>query len=368
MKKIFLTVFFLSITIVCYSQETINLHKPKENPFKYEWEQFDLLFDSSYVHTWLENGWINIEQISKSNKLIWRTVLAKGDLQNKPIIIKSKTLIEINDATKKYFIRAEASINRIPFIVLRGLIQDDISENEGFDPTEYNLNFVYSKVINEEKGFQEWEYAGWKYIGFGKNDNPKTNGIFRLDHYNYTDETDFRSGLSNNSVFIWEDKHFYYDKGFLYAELLSDAYVNSTASLEECPNFTIEKWYNSDKGITKNELKGKLSIVYFWRANCWITTYPLVKLNYLHEKYSKDGLRVIGIHENKRKDLLEKYLLENPDIIFPIGFDSGKTKVDFEVDSSPFFFIIDGKGKIIKMLKFIPSEEQVKKLLFNLDK
>lgn len=110
----------------------------------------------------------------------------------------------------------------------------------------------------------------------------------------------------------------------------------------------IKGWING-KAMTLEELKGKVVLVDFWSYTCinCIRALPYVKK--WHEKYSKKGLAVIGVHSPEfsfEKDSGNvKRAVGEFGIRYPVALDSDmKTWAAFENHYWPAKFLIDRDG------------------------
>ena len=77
---------------------------------------------------------------------------------------------------------------------------------------------------------------------------------------------------------------------FVHGYSAGDSAKSELASLERAT-----EWLNSPP-LSSEALRGKVVIVDFWTYTCinWLRTLPYVRA--WHEKYSKHGLVVIGVH------------------------------------------------------------------------
>lgn len=98
-------------------------------------------------------------------------------------------------------------------------------------------------------------------------------------------------------------------------------------------------------------LKGKVVLIDFWAFDCDPCKETVPRIEALHEKYSKDGLVVIGVH-TPRTDL-EKQVpklreaVKRMGIRYPVVVDAGqKIFGDYRCDLWPTQFVIDKQGLI----------------------
>ncbi len=90
----------------------------------------------------------------------------------------------------------------------------------------------------------------------------------------------------------------------------------------------IKSWINS-KPLTLKDLRGKIVLLDFWTYSCINCIRTLPALKKMHEKYSKKGLVIVGIHTPEfefEKDLENvKTAVKKHGIKYPVGLDSDNT-------------------------------------------
>jgi len=95
------------------------------------------------------------------------------------------------------------------------------------------------------------------------------------------------------------------------------------------------------------ELKGKIVLVDFWASWCapCKETFPL--LEQLHHRFSKKGLVILAVNEDKSRMAMAEFLKEYP-VTFPVVRDSGKKLVaKVNVPGLPTSYILDPNGKVL---------------------
>lgn len=133
----------------------------------------------------------------------------------------------------------------------------------------------------------------------------------------------------------------------------------------------IAAWINSNP-LTMESLRGKVVLVDFWTYSCinCIRTQPY--LNAWHEKYSSDGLVIIGVHapefafekiENNVREASQK-----AGIKYPIALDNDfKTWNDYANRYWPAKYLIDQNGNIVYKHfwegKYVETEQKIQELL-----
>ena len=113
----------------------------------------------------------------------------------------------------------------------------------------------------------------------------------------------------------------------------------------------IKDWINS-KPLTLKSLRGKIVLLDFWTYSCINCIRTLPALKKMHEKYSKKGFVIVGVHtpefefEKKLENVqaaVKKYELE-----YPIALDSdNKTWQLYGNRYWPRATLIDQNGKIV---------------------
>jgi len=132
------------------------------------------------------------------------------------------------------------------------------------------------------------------------------------------------------------------------------------------------KWFNTDKPLNMEDLKGKVVLLDFWTYSCVNCVRTLPYLRAWHDAYSEQGLVIIGVHspefaferneENVRKSI------EELGVIWPVVLDN-----DFEQWRAysnrywPAHYFIDAEGRIRYFHfgegEYENSEKVIRKLL-----
>ncbi|MFD0860392.1 DsbE family thiol:disulfide interchange protein [Roseovarius aquimarinus] len=97
--------------------------------------------------------------------------------------------------------------------------------------------------------------------------------------------------------------------------------------------------------LTDADLRsGEVTIVNFWASWCPPCRAEHPKLKEL----DASGLRVAGINFKDEASQAQKYLDEDGDPFFALGFDpKGQTAIDWGVTAPPETFIVDGDGTVL---------------------
>ncbi len=113
------------------------------------------------------------------------------------------------------------------------------------------------------------------------------------------------------------------------------------------------QWFNTDKPVSLNDLKGKLVLLDFWTSGCINCIHIIPDLKMLESKFH-DELVVIGVHSakfmNERgSESIRQAILKN-DLEHPVINDKDfEVWENFTISAWPTIVLIDPKGKIIGM-------------------
>ena len=116
----------------------------------------------------------------------------------------------------------------------------------------------------------------------------------------------------------------------------------------QASEFQVEEWINTER-LSIEQLRGKVILFMFWATWCPHCRKQMPHMEELHEKYSDQGLVVIGVTKKSKKQDTEKVIdyVEKNDIGFPIAIDDGnKTSNAYVSTSIPGLAIVDKKGVV----------------------
>ena len=136
------------------------------------------------------------------------------------------------------------------------------------------------------------------------------------------------------------------------AILLGFSLASMTQAVEvgdPAPDFTLPAIEDSGTEITLSDLRGKVVYVDFWASWCAPCLLSLPLYNDIYNKYSDQGLEVVGINiDNPIEDGLD-FLLDTP-LDFKIPADpDGETSTLYDVYGMPTSFLIDRDG-VVRMV------------------
>ena len=94
-------------------------------------------------------------------------------------------------------------------------------------------------------------------------------------------------------------------------------------------------------------LRGRVVYVDFWASWCAPCRRSFPWMNALQARYGKDGLSIVGINVDKRREDAERFLRDTP-ASFTIAYDAkGATPAAYEVKGMPSAYLIDRSGKVV---------------------
>ena len=118
--------------------------------------------------------------------------------------------------------------------------------------------------------------------------------------------------------------------------------------------------------VSGNSLKGKTIVLYFWNGLDQQSRVRLLPLQQIYDKYSANGVNVLGMNvSDKNKEHLNK-LLQKKKITFPQLTDAANTGEKYNLLDIPTIYVIGKNGKIIE--GFVPAvkenlEQKLEKLI-----
>jgi thiol-disulfide isomerase/thioredoxin len=122
--------------------------------------------------------------------------------------------------------------------------------------------------------------------------------------------------------------------------------------VEKAPEIrSSDTWINTDGPMKLSALKGRVILVDFWAFDCDPCKETVPHIEALYEKYSREGLTVIGVHTPRadyEKDVTKlREAVKRMGIRYPVVVDN-KQKIwaDYRCDLWPTQFVIDRQGFI----------------------
>jgi len=150
--------------------------------------------------------------------------------------------------------------------------------------------------------------------------------------------------------------------------------VNAISFSDDAPEIKNKtgKWINTDKEITMEDLKGKVTLIEFWTFGCYNCVNTLPYLNKWYEKYKSENFEIIGIHcpefDNERNFENVKEKVIDLGIKYPVLTDNEfSIWQKYDVHAWPTIFLIDKNGEIrykkVGEGKYNKTEEVINELL-----
>jgi peroxiredoxin len=129
------------------------------------------------------------------------------------------------------------------------------------------------------------------------------------------------------------------------------------------PDLVAEEVFNGPTELSFQKLRGKVVVVNFWLRSCPICMKNLARMQALHNKYEKSGLVVIGIHMAEESEAMSDWLKDRG-VTYPVAIDKGDTAKEYSLGEFPTYFLVNGAGKVVKVLtKQPPTDQQIEELL-----
>jgi thiol-disulfide isomerase/thioredoxin len=133
------------------------------------------------------------------------------------------------------------------------------------------------------------------------------------------------------------------------------------------PGFTLPSI--SGEKVSLSAYAGRVVVLDFWATWCPPCRQLIPSMVALHERYSPQGLTVIGIALDREGERVVGPIAREAKIPYPIllGVNTNIAEAYGKVDSIPTVFIIDRKGRLVRKLvglhPFEELESQVKRYL-----
>lgn len=147
-----------------------------------------------------------------------------------------------------------------------------------------------------------------------------------------------------------------------------DGSMGKTAGsrISTLPEFHLQDLWGRE--ARSSDLKGKVILVNFWATWCPPCLYEIPHFVELHEKYSREGLIILGISMDQSGKEHVKSFVEEKGIPYQTLMGDDKIVEDFGgIQGLPTTFVIDREGKIAEKLvgyhDFHAFESVIKDLL-----
>lgn len=132
-----------------------------------------------------------------------------------------------------------------------------------------------------------------------------------------------------------------------------------TNHLRHAPELQVSRWFNTERNLKLEDLRGKLTIIHAFQMLCpGCVTHALPQMLRLHQTFSSDEVNLIGLHT-----VFEHHAAMNPEALaafiyeyqlpFPIGVDAPhpnhripQTMQELGLQGTPSLVILDRENRI----------------------
>jgi len=112
------------------------------------------------------------------------------------------------------------------------------------------------------------------------------------------------------------------------------------------------------QAVTLDQFAGKVVYLDFWASWCGPCRQSFPWLNEMQSRYEKQGLAVIGVNLDKKRQAAEKFLLNQPAQFRVLLDPVGATARSYGVNAMPSSFLIGRQGQVaFKNSGFVPSDK-----------
>ena len=102
----------------------------------------------------------------------------------------------------------------------------------------------------------------------------------------------------------------------------------------------------ADAAVRLSQYRGKVVYLDFWASWCGPCKQSFPWMNSLQARYGAQGLQVLAINVDARRDDARKFLQSNP-AAFTVAYDGqGQTPRLYDVKTMPSSYVIDRAGKL----------------------
>ncbi|MES2794300.1 MAG: TlpA disulfide reductase family protein [Planctomycetota bacterium] len=307
-----------------------------------------------------KNGWLVATLTALPDELEWTIVLAKLQPDVKPVVTVHPGLPLFSVQYGPWFIREGLGRLRV------------LREPKKFDEDQWAVieKAPDGKTICSAGRLFVIEKDNWCWLCTSpKYDNKTVDTAIRFQHLqlkNGSGSMLFADGQFGE-VFCGDARC--QDEGdLLVAERNTGYGARATLAAQEIKDSLVGKPLPQISGkamgpiktaIGPENLKGKVVLIDFWATWCGPCVKKLPEVNKLQEKYSAQGLVVIGIHSSNNAEGVEKFLDTHP-VQFPIVVDDGETERRFAVSAFPTYYLVGRDGKVsIGFENSPPTAEQI---------
>ena len=113
-------------------------------------------------------------------------------------------------------------------------------------------------------------------------------------------------------------------------------------------------------------LKGKVTVLHFWRIGCSSCGLEMPAMNDLYGRYQKKGLEILAVNVGQKKEKVKDFAVELG-VSYPILIDmEGKGAALYGVTDLPRTYVIDRSGVVRYRILGSATPETLKKLILSL--
>ena len=107
-------------------------------------------------------------------------------------------------------------------------------------------------------------------------------------------------------------------------------------------------WVNSETGVSNADLQGSVVVVHGWFVGCPYCWQEAPELVELHQKYSGDGVKFLGLTHEEGEVLpdIHKFVEQN-EISWPQAYGARNTLIALGAEYFPIVWVIDREGRIV---------------------
>ena len=138
-------------------------------------------------------------------------------------------------------------------------------------------------------------------------------------------------------------------KALINTVLLSTVVALSTTVFadDKAPDFILGKTAKNQT-VYLSSYKGRVVYLDFWASWCVPCLKSFPWMNEMHNRYKKNGLKILAVNVDEQKDEAKKFLKDHP-ADFTVIYDfEAKIAEKYEVKAMPSSYFIDRKGNIVK--------------------
>lgn len=115
------------------------------------------------------------------------------------------------------------------------------------------------------------------------------------------------------------------------------------------PPLEVSGWFNSERPIAAEDLRGKLVVLDCWFVDCPPCRASMPFLAAFHQKFSGQGVQVIGLTPDQDADAkrAQTFIQEIPGVDWPIGYGAFIPLDILGVHEFPTLILFDREGRSI---------------------